>query len=58
MMADLVIFDPATIQDNASFEKPLQFSTGVEYLLINGELSIDAGRVTGALAGRVLRHAR
>jgi N-acyl-D-amino-acid deacylase len=56
MMADLVIFDPAKIQDRATFERPLQFSTGVEYLFINGKLSIDTGRATGALAGRVLRH--
>lgn len=56
MMADLVIFDPAKIQDQATFEKPLQLSTGVDYLLINGQLSIDAGRATGVAAGRVLRH--
>lgn len=58
MMADLVIFDPAKIQDRATFEKPLQFATGVDYLLINGQFSIDAGHATGAMAGRVLRHTR
>lgn len=56
MAADLVIFDPATIADRATFEKPLQLSTGVEYLLINGRLSIDGGRATGAMVGQVLRH--
>lgn len=56
MAADLVVFDPQRIQDQATFEKPLQFSTGVDYLLINGKLSIDEGRATGALAGQVLRH--
>lgn len=56
MMADLVIFDPAKIQDQATFDQPLQLATGVDYLLINGRLSIDEGRATGALAGRVLRH--
>jgi N-acyl-D-amino-acid deacylase len=56
MAADLVVFDPQRIQDQATFEKPLQFSTGVDYLLINGQLSIDDGQATGALAGQVLRH--
>jgi N-acyl-D-aspartate/D-glutamate deacylase len=56
MAADLVIFDPERVRDQATFEKPLQFSTGVDYLLINGQLSIDEGKATGALAGRVLRH--
>lgn len=56
MAADLVVFDPARIRDRATFEKPLQFSSGVDYLLINGQLSIDEGKATGALAGRVLRH--
>jgi N-acyl-D-aspartate/D-glutamate deacylase len=56
MAADLVVFDPQRIQDQATFEKPLQFSTGVDYLLINGQLSIDDGRATGVLAGQVLRH--
>lgn len=56
MAADLVVFDPQRIQDQATFEKPLQLATGVDYLLINGQLSIDDGRATGALAGQVLRH--
>ncbi len=50
MAADLVLFDPARIQDEATFEQPLRFSSGVDYLLINGQLSIDNGQATGALA--------
>lgn len=56
MAADLVIFDPQRISDLATFEKPLQLSEGVDYLLVNGKLGIDDGRATGVLAGKVLRH--
>lgn len=55
MAADLVIFDPRRIRDRATFEQPLQYAEGVDYLIINGQLAIDAGQVTGAPAGRVLR---
>lgn len=56
MAADLVLFDPDKIQDRATFERPLQYATGVDYLLINGVPVIDDGAITGALPGRVLRH--
>ncbi len=56
MAADLVLFDPDKIQDRATFERPLQYATGVDYLLINGVPVIDNGGITGALPGRVLRH--
>jgi N-acyl-D-aspartate/D-glutamate deacylase len=55
--ADVVVFDPKTIRDRATFDKPHQLATGVRYLFINGKLAIDDGKYTGALAGRVLRHA-
>ena len=54
--ADLVVFDPKTFRDKATFDKPHQYSTGVQYLFINGRLAIDQGRSTAILAGRVLRH--
>lgn len=54
--ADLVIFDPMTIADRATFEEPHQLSTGVEWLLVNGTVVIEEGEPTGALPGRVLRH--
>ena len=55
MWADIVIFDPATIRDLASFENPNQLSQGMEYVLVNGVPVIERGRMTGALPGRVLR---
>jgi N-acyl-D-amino-acid deacylase len=55
MHADVVIFDPATIHDAATFEKPNQLSEGMEYVLVNGVPVIDKGKMTGVLPGRVLR---
>jgi N-acyl-D-amino-acid deacylase len=55
MWADIVIFDPATIHDRATFDKPNQLSEGMEYVLVNGVPVIDQGRMTGALPGKVLR---
>jgi N-acyl-D-aspartate/D-glutamate deacylase len=55
--ADVVVFDPSTFRDKATFEKPHQFSTGVQYLFVNGKLAIDKGKFTGAKAGKALRHA-
>jgi len=57
MWADVVIFDPATIQDRATFENPNQLSEGMEYVLVNGVPVIERGHMTGALPGRVLRGA-
>lgn len=54
--ADLVVFDPKTFLDTATFEKPHQYATGVRYLLVNGVFAIDEGRVTEKLPGRALRH--
>ena len=57
MWADVVIFDPATVRDLATYENPNQLSQGMEYVLVNGVPVIDAGKMTGALPGRVLRGA-
>ncbi len=57
MWADLVVFDPATIKDVATFAEPNQLSQGMEYVLLNGGLVIDQGRMTGVLPGKVLRGA-
>ena len=57
MWADVVIFDPATIRDLATFENPNQLSQGMEYVLVNGVPVIDQGKMTGALPGKVLRSA-
>ena len=56
--ADVAVFDPATIQDHATFEKPMQYATGVSEVLVNGVEVIKAGEHTGAKPGRVVRRAR
>ena len=55
MWADVVIFDPATVRDRATFDDPNQLSEGMEYVLVNGVPVIDQGKMTGALPGKVLR---
>jgi len=55
MWADVVIFDPETVRDVATFESPNQLSQGMEYVLVNGVPVIDGGKMTGALPGKVLR---
>jgi N-acyl-D-amino-acid deacylase len=57
MWADVVIFDPATVRDLATFDNPNQLSQGMEYVLVNGVPVIDQGKMTGALPGKVLRGA-
>jgi len=57
MWADVVVFDPATVRDLATFENPNQLSEGMEYVLVNGVAVIDQGKQTGALPGKVLRGA-
>ncbi len=57
MKADLVIFDPNTVIDNATYEKPHAFSTGFEYVLVNGGLTVENGKHTGLRNGMALRHA-
>jgi N-acyl-D-amino-acid deacylase len=53
--ADLVVFDPATVADHATFEKPQQFSTGVSDVVVNGQLVLADGQPTAARSGRVVR---
>jgi len=55
--ADLVIFDPTTVRDTATYESPNSLSQGMEYVLVNGVPVIDHGQMTGALPGKVLRGA-
>lgn len=52
--ADVVIFDPATIQDHATFDRPHQYATGVRDVLVNGVAVLRDGEHTGATAGRVV----
>jgi N-acyl-D-amino-acid deacylase len=57
MWADVVVFDPETVRDVATFDDPNRLSEGMEYVLINGVPVIDDGKMTGALPGKVLRGA-
>jgi N-acyl-D-amino-acid deacylase len=52
--ADVTVFDPKTIIDNATYEKPQQYATGVEYVLVNGKVVLDHGRHTGARPGSII----
>jgi dihydroorotase/N-acyl-D-amino-acid deacylase len=53
--ADIMIFDPNTIIDKATYEQPHQLSVGMKYVLVNGVPVVDDGKVTGAKPGRVVR---
>jgi N-acyl-D-amino-acid deacylase len=53
--ADIVVFDPETIQDHATFDDPHRYSTGVHHVVVNGQLVLRDGEHTGALPGRVVR---
>ncbi len=53
--ADVVLFDAGKIQDNATFEKPHQYATGMQYVFVNGTAVLKKGRHTGSFPGRVIR---
>jgi N-acyl-D-amino-acid deacylase len=55
LVADLVVFDPATIGDRATYEEPTLAPSGVELVLVNGEVALEQGHQTSARPGRVLR---
>jgi N-acyl-D-amino-acid deacylase len=53
--ADVVVFDPVTINDQATYMEPLQYPLGIDYVLVNGEMVIEQGEQTGARPGKVIR---
>jgi N-acyl-D-aspartate/D-glutamate deacylase len=55
MAGDVVVFDLATIRDNATFTDPHQLSQGMVHVFVNGEAAVRDGEFTGVLAGKVLR---
>ncbi len=56
MAADLLIFDPEKVQDKATYEKPHQYTEGIDFVLVNGTVMVDNGKLTNGRGGKVLRH--
>ena len=54
--ADITVFDPLNVRERATYFDPKQLPEGIEYVLVNGVLTIDQGIHTGALAGKPLKH--
>ncbi|GAG37250.1 unnamed protein product, partial [marine sediment metagenome] len=54
--ADLVVFDPNTVRNRATYGDPFRRPEGIPYVFVNGELAVDLGEPTAALSGKVLRH--
>jgi len=54
LWADVTIFDLDKLQDRATYDEPMVFPTGIEYVLVNGVVTIDHDQHTGAKAGKVL----
>lgn len=52
--ADMVIFDPQQIRDRATFTNPHQYPDGIEYVLVNGEVSLEKGQLTNEKCGKIL----
>jgi len=55
MAADLVIFDPVSVEDTATYDDPRSHPRGIEHVLVNGKMVVECGEHTGILAGRVLK---
>src|SRR5439155_692244 len=55
MAADIVVLDPARVRDKATFEKPHQYSEGFDYVLVNGVITVENGKLTDNRGGAVLR---
>ena len=53
--ADIVVFDPATVNDNATYERPQQFATGISDVFVNGVQVLKNGEHTGAAPGRFIK---
>jgi N-acyl-D-amino-acid deacylase len=56
MHADITIFDPDTVIDRGTYQDPIQFPEGIEYVIVNGTITVENGAHTGKRAGKVLKH--
>lgn len=56
-VADLVLFDSATVSDRATYEAPIRYPVGIHHVFVNGVSVVEAGEHTGARPGRVVRRA-
>ncbi len=54
--ADITVFDPLNVRENATYQDPIQLPSGIEYVFVNGVLTIENDKHTGALAGKPLKH--
>jgi N-acyl-D-aspartate/D-glutamate deacylase len=55
---DVVVFDPQRVNDTATYEDPHRYPEGIEHVVVNGELALEAGATTPGRHGRFLRHGR
>jgi N-acyl-D-aspartate/D-glutamate deacylase len=53
--ADLVVFDPAKVQDRATYQDPHQYTEGFDFVIVNGTVMVEDGKLTEARGGRILR---
>jgi N-acyl-D-aspartate/D-glutamate deacylase len=58
MAADVTVFDPSTVRDLATYENPLRYAEGIDYVIVNGKVVLDAGKLTPARPGRILKQQR
>jgi dihydroorotase/N-acyl-D-amino-acid deacylase len=58
MKADIAVFDPATVRDTATYEKPHAYAEGFSVVVVNGQVAFENGQMTSARPGQVLRPAR
>ena len=57
MLADVIVFDPATVAERATYEHPDRLAEGMRWVIVNGKVAVDDGKATGVMAGRGIRRA-